>query len=95
MIFNVSNVWNILSPGVFGDMRKFFDELRTNLDVETVAAEKDSTAPKVSDDDLSQIAGEGSFFKKYFNTKCRLFIWSTTTPTGCFSFGCFVYKCEV
>jgi hypothetical protein len=83
-------------------MRKFFDELRTNLDVETVAtaeaaaaAERDSTAPKVSDDDLSQIAGEGSFFKKYFNTKCRLFIWSTTTPTGCFSFGCFVYKCEV
>ncbi|EFX89570.1 hypothetical protein DAPPUDRAFT_233366 [Daphnia pulex] len=54
-----------VSVGVFGDMRKFFDELRTNLDVETVAAEAaaaaaaaaDGPAPKVSDDDLSQIAG--------------------------------------
>nr|CAH0104985.1 unnamed protein product [Daphnia galeata] len=53
-----------VSVGVFGDMRKFFDELKSNLDVETVAAEaaaaiaeQDSTAPKLSDDDLSQIAG--------------------------------------
>ncbi|XP_046645913.1 uncharacterized protein LOC124336226 isoform X2 [Daphnia pulicaria] len=51
------NLNQLLGLGVFGDMRKFFDELRTNLDVETVAAEQDSTAPKVSDDDLSQIAG--------------------------------------
>lgn len=53
-------------------MRKFFDELRTNLDVETVATEQDSTAPKVSDDDLSQIAGEGSFFKKILQHKVSL-----------------------
>lgn len=52
--------------GVFGDMKKFFDELRSNLDVETVAEQaaaavseqQDSTAPRLSDDDLSQIAGE-------------------------------------
>ncbi|XP_057366467.1 uncharacterized protein LOC130687337 isoform X1 [Daphnia carinata] len=54
-----------VSVGVFGDMKKFFDELRSNLDVETVAEEaaaavseqQDSTAPRLSDDDLSQIAG--------------------------------------
>jgi hypothetical protein len=52
-------------------MRKFFDELKSNLDVETVAAEaaaaiaeQDSTAPKLSDDDLSQIAGEDFLWKK-------------------------------
>lgn len=47
-------------------MKKFFDELRSNLDVETVAEQaaaavseqQDSTAPRLSDDDLSQIAGE-------------------------------------
>lgn len=46
-------------------MKKFFDELRTNLDVESVAAEaaaavaeQDSTATRLSDDDFSQIAGE-------------------------------------
>ena len=46
-------------------MRKFFDELTSNLDVEAVAseaaaavAEQDPAAPQLSQDDLSQIAGE-------------------------------------
>ncbi|KAI9557511.1 hypothetical protein GHT06_017339 [Daphnia sinensis] len=59
------NLNQLLGLGVFGDMKKFFDELRSNLDVETVAEEaasavseqQDSTAPRLSDDDLSQIAG--------------------------------------
>lgn len=59
------NLNQLLGLGVFGDMKKFFDELRSNLDVETVAEQaaaavseqQDSTAPRLSDDDLSQIAG--------------------------------------
>ena len=66
-------------------MRKFFDELKSNLDVETVAAEaaaaiaeQDSTATKLSDDDLSQIAGEDFLWEKYLAT--------TTTQIVCFVF---------
>ncbi len=57
--------------GVFGDMRKFFDELRSNLDVDTVAAEaaaavaesglrdpKQRGTSSSAVDDLSEITGK-------------------------------------
>lgn len=79
-------------------MRKFFDELRTNLDVETVAAEaaaavaeQDPTAPKVSGDDLSQIAGEGSMSFKILQHKVSLVCFAHYSH-GLLLLGCFVYK---
>ena len=39
-MFDYPNYWfDDGDIGVFGDMRKFFDDLRTNLDADAVAAE--------------------------------------------------------
>lgn len=47
--------------GVFGDMRKFFDELRTNLDADEAAAVAfaESERIKSQDPSLASIADSG------------------------------------